>query len=305
MRRIFIGIVLTIWTLTACGGGGESPQNDTTNPNSNTSQILVWTGQGPTPEEKTANTAGQVAYLNPTDGTLTPLLEVPANAVGVIPCGPLSPDRQKFTFMVNTPVGGKDGGTLYQIIGNGTPSTVGDVHAATCLGSGTFQYTPDSQRFALIDYTDQIASSEYGVGALRLYDSQTLQILTQFEDVSSFDLTLDGLSFVRFFANERGLINELALFHWTSGEQATELSTLFADEGCRFTSSDLLAIGDQYALMLGHRCAGSGTTWRFYTLNRTGGDPALALSGEQVGAYFPYARTNHLIPSGDGQTCSS
>jgi len=281
--------------ITACGSA--SPNNG---------NLLVWVGVGPSAEQRTPSTRGQIAYLNG-DGTLRTVLNLAANVSGVTPCGnqATSPDGRYFAFFVSAPLGGSDSGTLYQVSGTGEPQRVLDIEGLTCAGNGSLRYSPNSQRLALIDYEPTPERAEFALGTLRLFESGGLREVTRFDNVTAFDLRDESLAMLSLFTNARGDADEAAVMLWSGGDTPDEITALYAEQGCRFTSGQISIVSEtQLAALMGQRCTSGDTRtrWQFYTIDRTNRSATLALTDYQGGGYTPYVRTNNLIYSSDGRT---
>lgn len=267
-----------------------------------TGKVLVWIGAGSSPEDKTAGSAGELVYLN-TDGTREKLLDIPANAEGVFPCGDdaTSPDGRRFAFFVNTPAGGQDRGTLYQITDAGQPIEVAAAHAMSCLGNGTFQYSPDTTRFAYIDYQELPGNGEYAFGTLRLFQTASRTEITSFPNVGGFHLSDTTLELLQYYTSNQNVVDEIGVvIH--ENNISTEIATLFADADCRFSSAQLTPANSQLVVFVGHRCSGSGTAWRLYTVSRDGTNLTQALSNTLGSPFANNARTNTLIPATNGES---
>lgn len=265
-------------------------------------KVLAWVGSGRSAESRPGSSASELGYLG-AGGEWELLLTLPQTFVGVYPCGDraLSPDGRRFTFLVHEPRGGKDGGTLYQITDAGQPVAVGPAHALTCAGGDPFQYSPDSQRLAYIDF-DYSENRIYVTGTLRVLNSDTLQPVGEYPNAASFTLTERDLFFTRFYTNQSGAVDEIAVMVVSPlvDGTANEVATLFPPVGCRFTSAQIMPIAGKLAVLAGQRCSG-GSQWQFYTLNRDGGG-LITSPAVSSGAFTSQTRTNWLIPSWDDRT---
>jgi hypothetical protein len=265
-------------------------------------KVLVWVGGGASAESKPVTTTSELGYLDARGGWQK-LMNLPAAFAGAYPCGDRaqSPDGRRFTFIVHQLSGGVDGGVLYQISDAGLPVQIGDGHALTCIGGDPFQYSPDSQRLAYIDFNYNENRSDVS-GALRVVDSATLTQIGQYGSVASFYLTNDRLFFTQYYNAANGSVSEIAVMSASvvAGADATaqEVTTLFASPGCNYTSSQITAVFGKLAVLVAESC-GSNRQWQLYTLNRDGG--ALENIGEVTGSarFYINARTNWLLPSWD------
>lgn len=278
--------------LAACGGAGGAD-----------GRLLVWVGEGVSPDQKTAGTAGQIAYVN-ADGTLRPVLDVPTAAVGVLPCGnqATSPDGRYFALFVNTPEGGGDRGTLYQVTGAGEPVSIGQTDGLTCAGNRSLTYSPDSARLGYIAYGNWADSAEFVQGTLRVVRSDTLEPLLEVENVAAFHLTNTNVPYISLYTNTAGRADEAAVSVW-NGRDTAEVVTLYADSNCRFTSAAVSqGTGDQVIAVMGHRCASGNTNtqWRVYVVEVSRFSARLIQSDFQRGGFFVNARTNNALVSPDG-----
>jgi hypothetical protein len=267
-----------------------------------TGKVLTWIGEGRSPEDKSAGSVGELVYIN-TDGTSEKLLDIPANVEGIYPCGEgaTSPDGQYFAFFVNTPAGGQDRGTLYQITESGQPAEVAAAHAMSCIGNGTFQYSPDSTRFAYIDYDELPSNGEYALGTLRLFDSESREEVVNFPDVGGFYLNDNTLELLQYYKSNQNIVDEIGVVVYEN-ESSTEIATLFAEPECRFSSAQLTPANDQLVIFTGHRCSGRATSWQLYTVNPDGTNFTLAVSNTLGSPFANNARTNTQLPSADGET---
>lgn len=245
--------------------------------------------------------ARQIALLD-TAGTVTPLLDIPSNASRVTACGDdaSSPDGRNFAFYV-----GGTAGSLYLINAANTPVLVDDVEYHACLGSGTFQFSPDGRRFAYIDYGRNSSDDEYSDGTLRIFDAATISEAAHFENVTAFDLRDDGVIFVSLFTNNRGEADEAAVTLWDGAAERELVTLLPTGERCRFTSASVSAAADQSTagLVLGQRCitGNPATQWQFYLIHLADRSATLAASEYQPGAFVPFARTNQVFFSPDSR----
>jgi hypothetical protein len=263
------------------------------------SSLLLWVADGLSPAQLTPANPGKIVALYG-DGTVTELLNLPAGITRLNACGEraTSPDGRFFAFYA-----GGDTGSLYFVDGVNAPSSLAEVNALTCLGMGTFLYSPDSQRLGYINYAADASSSEFPVGALVVADTVNPANQTTFENVTAFDLATGLVSFVSGFADSQGDVTEAGIFVWAGDGNPSEISTLFADNGCEFRSASLAFVTtEQLIVNLGQRCNGSRTTWALYSVDIDGRAAGLELSGNAVGSYFAASRPNTVIVAPDGET---
>lgn len=262
-------------------------------------QLLVWVGNGSAPGQHSAAEPGQLAWMDGT-GLAEPLLELPAQTARVQPCGDaaLSPDGSLYAFYV-----GIDAGALYVMQGTDAPVKVDDVQALTCLGSGTFQYSPDSARMGYIAYEADAVDSEFADGFLHIRSTADQQEVLSYENVTAFDLTDDGVALVSFFTNDKNEADEAAVIWW-DGSSQQEVATLKpASDDCKFTSASVAALADgKLLLVMGHRCktGDTATSWQLYSVNPAERSATLAASSAQPGAFAAFARSNVIYVSSDG-----
>lgn len=292
-----LGLLAAMLLLTACGGGGGAG-----------GKVLAWIGEGVSPYEKSPGTTGKIAYING-DGSVENLLDVPSGAIGVYPCGnqATSPDDSAFAFFVNTPQAGVDTGTLYQVRGTDTPAVVGSAHALSCLGNGSFHYSPDSSRLGYIDFGSISETAEYAAGRLRIARRDDLSAVSDFENVAAFHLLNNGAFFISLFTGESGnQAREAAVNVW-DGSNAQEIATLFVEEGCRMTNAEITGtstteLSDRILVIVGQRCNSTGTGWMLYSISRGDGTSTLIADGSLNTQYYTSTRTNNVIPTSNADT---
>ncbi len=264
------------------------------------SPLLVWASNGTAPGKQTASDPGQLAFIND-KGVAETVLELPKGTSRVQSCGdaPTSPDGKIYAFFV-----GQDKGSLYAMRGSDKPAKIGDIQALSCLGSGTFQYAPGSNRFGYISYEGDAATSEFADGFLHVINSSDFTELYKYENVTAFDLTDNGAAFVSFFTNDKNEADEAAVIMW-NGTSQQEVATLKpASEDCKFTSASISILPDgKLMLVLGHRCKKGDTTtnWQLYSVNPADKSATLAASASQKGSFAAFARSNGIYLSPDGK----
>ena len=272
-------------------------------------KILAWTGEGSYPGLHSLESPGQLVFIDG-QGTMETIFDMPQGTTRVQPCSEqaTSPNGDFFTFYV-----GEDNGSLYFVDDTDTLTHFdGGVRALTCLGMGTFQYSPDSNRFGYIDFVSDAVSSTYANGWLYVWDTADLAqngdeaepaISFNNDRVVAFDLSDDYLAFVSFYTDPNDRANEAAIYFMEGDGVANEVSTLYAEEGCFFRSAQVAIINsDLMSLIVGQRCS-AGTEWVLYmvdTVNRT--NNRTFVDGDVTGDYYAVARSNVMVASPDTGT---
>ncbi len=263
-------------------------------------RLLVWVGTGAAPGAHSASDPGQLVLINGS-GELTTVLDIPQQTTRVVPCGDqaTSPDGRFFAFMIAT----ADAGALYLMDGTQAPAQVASMHTMGCIGSGTFQWSPDSSRFGYISYEPGAAASEFADGFLYLWDAEGMSQLASFENTVSFDITADNVAFLQFFTNDRDEADEAAVLLW-NGSAEREIATLRPEEDCRFSSGEVgIAPDGRLIVVVGHRCRGvDGTEWQLYVVDPETRSAALVQEGPTGGQFGASARSNELYFAPDGST---
>lgn len=290
-KIVFILLFLGVFALgVACTlGQGALPGGE---------KLLVWIGAGAYPGQHDSANPGELAWL---DGNTTETaLALPPQTTRVVPCGDFatSPNGRYFAFLV----GDDARGTLYLVDGLRAPEVVkSDVSAMACVGNGTFRYNPASTQLAYIDFLPTISTDPYASGTLNIAPLEDVSSATSFEAVAAFDMSDEYVAFLSLFEDERGQANEAAVITY-DGTTDREVATLFASDGCAYTSASLAILTpEQMAVVMGHKCAADGrTSWQFYTIDVPNRSATLALSDVQTGSYLTFARTNFVLGSADG-----
>jgi hypothetical protein len=268
-------------------------------------RLLAWVGDGLSPREVDANSPGQLVWIN-SDGTTEPLMDVPAPASRVIPCGdtPTSPGGNLFLFYA-----GLTEGTLYAMRGTEAPTALGTVRSYVCVGSGTLRFSPDGARMAYIDSDAPADADEFAEGTLRIYDTANLTAVgfrdSDVDNTVAFDLNNDQTAFIRFFTNDRSEATEASINLW-DGTATREVTSLRAESenNCRFTSASIVILADgRLIAIMGHRCRSgddTGTHWKFFVIDPASRSTEETLGEAQPGQFSPDARTNNLYITPDG-----
>ncbi|MEO1286748.1 MAG: hypothetical protein AAFV93_03195 [Chloroflexota bacterium] len=270
-------------------------------------RLLAWVAPANRPGNQGASASGELVYFNP-DGTTETVLQLPQGTTRVTECGPngTSPDGSVFAFIVTVGGGGGETGTIYLL--NGASSELTEVatglNPASCVGSTPFQFSPDGSRFAFIEWSQDVTNQVSPFGFLRIYDTASATQTASFENVTAFDLTATGATWVNFFPNDDGEATEVAVISW-DGNVDIEVSALVADEenDCYYNSASISEVSTGVIAILGYRCnRGSitGTQWQLYNIDPTNRTAQLEQSDQAAGRYFVFSQTNALFPSPDG-----
>lgn len=298
MQRTRWLIVVLLGAALLLGALPAAPQASST-PAPASISVLTWLEDGASPQESSPSTAGELGLMDGS-GTFTKLLDVPAQTSRLQPCGDeaYSPDGSLFAFFM-----GLDTGSLYVMRGAEQPVALDDVHALTCLGGGTFQFSPDSSRLAYISYETDAAASEFPDGFMYVISTADMSQQFSYENVIAFDVTDDGAAFVSFFTNDRNEADEAAVFWW-NGSAEREIATLRPDENCRYNSASIATAADgSLLLIMGHRCTSGDTrtSWQLYRVDVEARSATLAASEFADGTFASFSRTNQisLLPGGE------
>jgi hypothetical protein len=303
--------------LAACGGSDGTPEGQISGPTpeptidlaargSNISgeevgiggddRVLVWIGEGSAPGTQTNTNPGRLATIN-ARGSIEIILELFAGTFRVLPCGDqaTSSDGRYFAFFV-----GGDDGSLYLMDGIRTPTAVTQMGAMGCGGGGWFRFSPDAERFAYIDFPPEAVSAALPTGVLYVHETGSRDSIAQFENAAAFDLSAGLLGFVSLFTDSQARATEAAVFLWERGD-AVEVATLYAEDGCTFTSAQIAILTEnRLAAVMGRRCNSTGSGWMLYTIDVAEGRATLTLADRTTGAFYTEARTNTLFTSPDG-----
>jgi hypothetical protein len=262
-------------------------------------KLLVWAGNGAAPGEHSSAAPGTLSFMDGT-GVATQIMEIPPQTSRVEKCGDgaTSPDGQNVALYIGLDVGG-----LYLMKGADAPAKVADVQGLTCVGGGTFQFSPNGNRFGYIAYEGDAAQSEFADGFLHIGNTGDLSEAYTYENVTAFDITDEGAAFVSFFTNDKNEADEAAVLWW-SGSAEVEVATLQPNsEDCKFTSAQIAVGADgKYVLVLGHRCTkgDTRTAWQLYSIDPSSRTATLAATDYQAGSFAPFARSNQIFFSPDG-----
>jgi Tol biopolymer transport system component len=199
---------------------------------------------------------------------------------------------------------GLDAGSLYVMRSGAEPVAIGDVGYLSCLGHGTFRFTPDSSKMVYMSFDETATQRSFAAGFLKVVETATLNAVLSRENVSAFDVTDDGVLYVSLFTNDRDEADEAAVVWW-DGSSEREVATLLPQTDCYFTSVEAtISPSGAYILSMGHRCrAGeTRTSWQLYTVDPDSRSAALAGSDFAPGAFATHTRSNYAWFSPDGST---
>lgn len=270
--------------------------------NAQEDRLLVWKAPGLAPGDHGATQTGQIGFFGE-DGTFEPLIDVPEQTSRVLPCGngALSRDGRHFAFFV-----GQDVGSLYMLTDTKNLVEVSnDQHAYGCTGNGTFQFSPNSQRFGIVDLAQTPRDDNFPpLGRLYVANVDDPLNGVEFGNVTAFTLQDDMLAYVGLFVNNKGEAVEAGIITY-DGNVDREVATLFADEGCRFSSASIApASGGRYVVVAGHTCIEGRviTNWQFYIIDPAERSATQVGSDEQPSSFFWFTRANSLFPTPNGET---
>ena len=246
------------------GGALGGPLNDTVRAQTSPDAGLIWAAPG-TPSRPTA--PGALLWAAPdTDPVL--LADVPETMAGtrVLACGndALSPNGSALVAFIGAEVGG-----LYRVPLDGSSELTrwGDAQALACNGPGRAAFSPNGARWAYLQYQAGETSGPYADANLRVLNAGDGSEVTSFENAIAFKLLDNGLYFVQFFANSRGLADE-AVLDLVGCAQQREILDLEPAEGCNWRSAalDVHAQSGRVLLSLGEQCAGA-SQWRLFSVD--------------------------------------
>jgi hypothetical protein len=342
LKRRVIGQVLLIiglvFLLTACGSGdatteappptvdnsaetvatAEPTTAETVASSESTSSIaglsdgqrlLAWVAPAAAPGKQGASAAGEVVFFD-ADGSIETILSLPNGTTRVTACGPNaeSPDGSTFSFIATVTSGGVERGTVYLVHNANSEMTVvaQDMNPANCIGSAPFQYSPDSSRFAYIDWPDDATNMTSPFGRFHIFNTADADEIANIENVTAFSLNDTGAAFVSFFTNADGEATEVAISTW-NGSSESEVASLTADSEnrCFYTSSSLSKVSSGLLAIMGYKCNRGGNTntqWQFYLIDTENGTAQLEKSANSGGRYFAFSNTNAVFVAPDGNS---
>jgi len=281
-----MGLILIMFIASSCGGGGAG----------NGGAILAWVADGESMTNIPTEARGILASMND-KGETGEILAIPTNTSRVIACGDgaNSPNRRFFAFFI-----GNATGKLYLTDNGNTPKELDTTAPLTCLGMGTLQYSPDSNRLGYIVFAGDAVDKKLPVGTFVQRESSSGNEQFRYENTAAFDLSNSASAFISLFADNNGQFREAAIFHRT-GDNPQEITTLFADENCQFRNAKVTFSGDnRLAVLMGQECR-NNSTWKFYSVDIAGKSASLALSGTAGGQFFSDSAQGSLIASPNGE----
>ncbi|PJF39903.1 MAG: hypothetical protein D6737_07355 [Chloroflexi bacterium] len=262
-------------------------------------RLLVWLGNGAAAGQHPASNPGQIGFVDQ-NGNFEPIVDVPPQTSRVRTCGQgTSPNGRYYAFYM-----GLDFGNIYFMDRTSMSIIQDSVQATACLGESSFQFSPNSERFAYIDFEPGSATDEFADGFLKIFNSEGVSEIMSFENTSSFDINNDGLAFISLFTNDRNEADEAAIFWW-NGNTEREVATLLPEEDCRFTNSAITIDDDnRFLAVIGHRCRAGDTRtqWQLYQIDPEARAFTLLASDFQPGAFVSFARTNNVFIAPNGET---
>ncbi|MCL4878691.1 MAG: hypothetical protein KJ064_18670 [Anaerolineae bacterium] len=264
-------------------------------------QLLVWTAPAVLPDTQAANATGDVALVD-SAGNVVPVVKVPDGANRVIACGAnaLSPDGRHFAFFMG--VDSNQGGEIFLMTDGGTPTPIDKVQYLACQGgNGRFNFSPDSSRYAYIAYESDARQSEFADGTLRVGSTSDYSVAFEERNVTSFDITDEGVGYLQFFTNEKREADEAAIAFW-DGSSAREITAFNVAEGCRYTSGYIKVGPNGHLWVVIRELCRDRNEWQLYDVNPEDRSVLVVLKEEPRGASVSYAETNNIIFSPDGET---
>lgn len=272
-------------------------------------RLLAWVAPAAAPGQQGASAAGEVLYFN-ADGSTESILELEDGTTRVTACGSNaeSPDGSAFAFIATVTSGGVERGTVYLVhdASSELKTVAENVNPANCIGSAPFEFSPDSGRFAYIDWPDDATGMNSPFGRLRIFNTSDGNETTNIENVTAFSLTDSGATFVSFFTNDDGEATEVAIYTW-DGSSETEVASLTADSDndCRYTSSSIAEVSSGLMAVMGYKCNrgdNTNTQWQFYLIDPANNTAQREQSENSGGRYFAFSDTNAIFASSDGNS---
>lgn len=270
-------------------------------------RLLAWVAPAAAPGQQGASAAGEVLYFNQ-DGSSESILPLDNGTTRVTACGSNaeSPDGSAFAFIATVTSGGVERGIIYLVHDASSELTIvaENANPANCIGSAPFEFSPDSSRFAYIDWPDDATGMNSPFGRLRIFNTSDGNEATNIENVTAFNLTDSGATFVSFFTNDDGEATEVAISTW-DGSSEDEVASLTADseDDCRYTSSSIAEVSSGLMAIMGYKCNrgdNTNTQWQFYLIDPANNTAQLEQDENSGGRYFAFSDTNAIFVSSDG-----
>jgi hypothetical protein len=285
---LIIFIMLMSMIISACGGGETA---------GNGGPILTWITNGISMTNISTPERGILATMND-KGETGEIFAIPNNTTRVIACGEqaTSPNRRFFAFYI-----GGITGKLYVMDGGAPPKEYDTTAPLTCLGMGTLQYSPDSNRIGYITFAGNAVDRKMPTGTYIQRETGNGNEQFRYDNVAAFDLNNNTTALVAIIADNNGQFKEAVVFRYTGGNTPEEITPIFADDGCQFRSARVTFASDnRLALLMGQECR-NNSTWKFYTLDISNKIAAVALSGTTGGQFFSDSAQTILIASPNGE----
>lgn len=182
----------------------------------------------------------------------------------------------------------------------------GKTNRMACAGPATFQFSPNRQRAAYINYAYDALDRDFPTGDLNIYDAAAGAMQAVFDWTTGFTLYDDGVLMLRLFPDGKGNATEADL-DWWDGTGRRTLVTLEPvyppdkeDVDCGMTSGAVARIGDNAYALVGQKCETGVNNWRLLSIPMAGGAATEVAFGEPVGGFFSGNFTTQLIPARDG-----
>lgn len=186
------------------------------------------------------------------------------------------------------------------------PVALGTTSRMACAGPETFQFSPDGQRVAYINFEYDVLDKEYPAGDLVVADAATGTMQNSFDWATGFKLYDDGVMVLRLFPDGKGYATEGDL-DWWDGTARRTLVTLepvyppdTEDVDCGLTSGSVARIGDTAYALVGQKCETGAANWTVYSVPMSGGAATQVIQGVPAGSFFSGSFTTQIVPALDG-----
>lgn len=194
---------------------------------------------------------------------------------------------------------------IYSLAGE-APVALGTTSRMACAGPETFQFSPNGERAAYINFAHDVLNREYPSGDLVIADTASGETLGTFDWATGFKLYDDGVLMLRLFPDGKGYGAEGDL-EWWDGTARRTLVTLepvyppdAEDLDCGLTSGSVARIGDTAYALVGQKCETGAASWYVYSVPMDGGEVTTVIQGQPAGSFFSGSFTTQLIPARDG-----